>query len=42
MIREPHTFQCRVVARMKAKLTRIQQVVRVKVTLDYSLDNLLK
>jgi hypothetical protein len=42
MIREPHTLQCRVVTHTKGKLTCIQQVVHVKVPLDYSLDNFLE
>jgi hypothetical protein len=38
MIREPHTLKCRAVTCTKAKLTCIQQVVRVKVPLDYVLE----
>jgi hypothetical protein len=39
MIREPHTLKCRALTRTKAKLICIQQVVRVKVPLDYFLDD---
>jgi hypothetical protein len=42
MIREPHTLKSRAVTRTKAKLTCIQQVVRVKLPLDYSLDDFLE
>jgi hypothetical protein len=42
MIHEAHTLKSRAVTRTKAKLTSIQQVVRVKVSLDYFLDDFLE
>jgi hypothetical protein len=42
MIRHPHPLESRVGTRTKAKLTCIQQVVRVEVPLDSVLNDFLE